>query len=220
MAVTRWAVEISDEVAQWYASLNDKDKAFADVALERLAARGQELRMPHSEALGDGLRELRFTCESVARRITYWLAPGRVAVTLTTFRKQRQNERREVDRARRAMRASKEARGTEGNVMAGMTLEELQAQYPPGDKDAYRRARETAVLAGELAELVHGMRTRAGLTQAELARRMGTTQSSVARIEGGGSLPTIEMLARLARATGVPVHLEAPGIADVEIGAA
>jgi ribosome-binding protein aMBF1 (putative translation factor) len=104
--------------------------------------------------------------------------------------------------------------------MAGMTLEELQAQYPPADKDAYGRARETTVLAGELAELVHGMRTRAGLTQAELARRLGTTQSSVARMEGGGSLPTIEMLARLARATGVPVRLEAPGIADIEIGAA
>jgi ribosome-binding protein aMBF1 (putative translation factor) len=103
--------------------------------------------------------------------------------------------------------------------MADITLEELRAKYPPTDRDAYDRARETAVLAGALAELVYGMRARAGLTQAELARRMGTTQSSVARIESGGSLPTIEMLARLARATGVPVHLEAPGIADVEIGA-
>lgn len=78
-----------------------------------------------------------------------------------------------------------------------------------------------AVLPGALAELLaYAMRIRADLTQAELARRMGTTQSSVARIEGGGSLPTIEMLARLSRATGVPVHLGAPGIADVDIGAA
>jgi transcriptional regulator with XRE-family HTH domain len=61
------------------------------------------------------------------------------------------------------------------------------------------------------------MRTSAGLTQTELARRIGTTQSSIARIEGGGSLPTIDMLARLARATGVPVRLQAPGVADVEI---
>jgi len=104
--------------------------------------------------------------------------------------------------------------------MAGMTLEQLQAKYPPADRDAYDRARETAVLAGALAELVYAMRHRAQLTQAELARRMGTTQSSIARIEGGGSLPTIEMLARLARATGIPVRLEAPGIADVDIGAA
>jgi transcriptional regulator with XRE-family HTH domain len=33
---------------------------------------------------------------------------------------------------------------------------------------------------------------------------MGTTQSSIARIEGGGSLPTLAMLARLAHATGTP----------------
>ena len=40
-----------------------------------------------------------------------------------------------------------------------------------------------------LAELVYTLRTRAGLTQTELARRMCTTQSSIARIEGGGSVP-------------------------------
>jgi len=104
--------------------------------------------------------------------------------------------------------------------MAGITLEELQAKYPPADQDAYDEAYKAATLAGALAELVYTMRTSAGLTQAELAKRMGTTQSSIARMEGGGSLPTIDMLARLARATGVPVHLAAPGVADIEIGAA
>jgi ribosome-binding protein aMBF1 (putative translation factor) len=104
--------------------------------------------------------------------------------------------------------------------MAGITLEELQAKYPPANQDEYDQAHAAATLAGELAELVYAMRARAGLTQTELAKRMGTTQSSIARIEGGGSLPTIDMLARLARATGVTVHLAAPGVADIEIGAA
>jgi len=104
--------------------------------------------------------------------------------------------------------------------MAGMTLEELQAKHPPADRDAYDRARAAAVLAGDLAEMVYAMRTRAGLTQADLAKRMGTTQSSIARIEGGGSMPSIDMLARLARATGISVHVGAAGVADVEIGAA
>jgi hypothetical protein len=56
------------------------------------------------------LFELRFTCEDMARRITYYFDPARRAVTLTTFRKTRQAEQREVTRARRAMRTSQEGR--------------------------------------------------------------------------------------------------------------
>jgi ribosome-binding protein aMBF1 (putative translation factor) len=104
--------------------------------------------------------------------------------------------------------------------MTNTTLDELRAKYPPEDREEYDRAYAAATLAGELAELVYQLRTRAGLTQTELARRMGTTQSSIARVEGGGTLPTLDMLARLARATGTPLHLAAPGITDVEIGAA
>jgi transcriptional regulator with XRE-family HTH domain len=47
---------------------------------------------------------------------------------------------------------------------------------------------------------------------------MGTTQSSIARIEGGGSLPTLGMLGRLAHATGTSLRLAAPGITDVDLG--
>ncbi len=63
------------------------------------------LGMPLSKQLSGGLRELRFTCEGVARRVTYVLDPERQAVTLTTFRKRRQNERAEILRARRAQAA-------------------------------------------------------------------------------------------------------------------
>lgn len=45
-------------------------------------------------------------------------------------------------------------------------------------------------------------RAAAGLTQTELARRMGTTQPTIARIEGGGRMPTLDMLERLANAVG------------------
>ena len=71
------------------------------------------LRMPHSRPLGDGLHELRFSCENVNRRITYMFDPDRRVVTLTTFRKQRQNERTEVLRARRAQAAHEASRHTE-----------------------------------------------------------------------------------------------------------
>lgn len=45
-------------------------------------------------------------------------------------------------------------------------------------------------------------RTRAGLTQAEVARRMGTTQSAVARLESGTAKPALATMERYAKATG------------------
>jgi len=66
----------------------------------------------------------------------------------------------------------------------------------------YRKA--YAALEDEfvLASAVIDARTRAGLTQLELARKMGTTQSVVARLEGGRAHPSIRTLERLAEATG------------------
>lgn len=79
-----------------------------DRVLVRLESAGNLLRMPHSRALGEGLYELRFTCENVQRRITYVFDRERRILTLTTFRKQRKNERGEVLRARRVARASRD----------------------------------------------------------------------------------------------------------------
>lgn len=110
----RWTLEISPEVEHWYATLKSKDKAMADRAFDRPADLGPALRMPHARPLGDGLFELRFTCEGTARRVTYYIDTQRNVITLTTFRKQRQNERREVSRARRAMQASQEAGDDDG----------------------------------------------------------------------------------------------------------
>src|SRR6266513_1726384 len=45
-------------------------------------------------------------------------------------------------------------------------------------------------------------RRRAGLSQAELARRMKTTQSTIARLESGRGKPSTRTLDRFAKATG------------------
>jgi ribosome-binding protein aMBF1 (putative translation factor) len=62
----------------------------------------------------------------------------------------------------------------------------------------------------DLAMLVHEMREAAGLTQAELAERAGTTQSAIARLEDAEytahSLQTIE---KIAKACGVELKLHA-----------
>lgn len=100
-----WNIEAEPEVTAWLSSLAPVDFDQAAEAIDRLHGAGNRLRMPLSRSLGGGLFELRFTCESVPRRITYWYAdwqPGLI-VLLTTFRKQRSSERREVDRARTAL---------------------------------------------------------------------------------------------------------------------
>ncbi|HEV2383225.1 MAG TPA: helix-turn-helix transcriptional regulator [Terriglobia bacterium] len=56
------------------------------------------------------------------------------------------------------------------------------------------------------AELIRARR-RAGLSQAELAVRMGTSQSAIARLESGQTLPSTKTLLRFAKATGSKVHL-------------
>ena len=50
--------------------------------------------------------------------------------------------------------------------------------------------------------LVREARRRAGLTQAELAARAGTTQSAIARLERGATTPTLETISNLVRAAG------------------
>ncbi|MCP3999002.1 MAG: type II toxin-antitoxin system RelE/ParE family toxin [bacterium] len=70
--------------------------------IDRLAERGNHLRMPASRSLGQGLFEVRFDLSRSAWRITYFFAADRRIVLLTVFRKQRQNERTEVRRAREA----------------------------------------------------------------------------------------------------------------------
>ena len=47
------------------------------------------------------------------------------------------------------------------------------------------------------------VRTAAGLTQKEIAERMGTTQSVIARMEGGKVSPSVDTLSKYAHAVGV-----------------
>jgi DNA-binding XRE family transcriptional regulator len=56
------------------------------------------------------------------------------------------------------------------------------------------------------AELIRA-RSRAGLSQAELAARMGTSQSTIASLESGQTLPSTKTLLRYAEATGSRFHV-------------
>lgn len=66
----------------------------------------------------------------------------------------------------------------------------------PGAAEAYEATR----LAFELGQAVRALRERNGMSQIQLARAAGMTQSAVARFEAGGTVPTLAVLERLARA--------------------
>ncbi len=78
---------------------------------------------------------------------------------------------------------------------------ELHAKDYASDA-AYRKAyddlEEEYALIGALIEA----RTRANLSQAQLAERMNTTQTAIARLESGTTMPSTRTLRKIAKATG------------------
>ena len=66
----------------------------------------------------------------------------------------------------------------------------------------YRREYEALEEEFALIAEVARARRRAGLSQAQLAKRMKTTQSTIARLESGRALPSTRTLSRFAKATG------------------
>jgi len=73
----------------------------------------------------------------------------------------------------------------------------------PKYKAEYNALEEEFQLARTLIEA----RTSAGLSQTQLARRMKTSQSYVARIESGQVKPSADALQRFARATGFRLRI-------------
>jgi ribosome-binding protein aMBF1 (putative translation factor) len=74
----------------------------------------------------------------------------------------------------------------------------------------YRKTFERTVQQIDLAMLLREMREGASLTQSELARKVGTTQSAIARLEDAEYIGhSLTMLERIATACGVALKLRA-----------
>jgi transcriptional regulator with XRE-family HTH domain len=75
----------------------------------------------------------------------------------------------------------------------------------PEVKAEYDRLGPIFAVVGEMIEARRG----AGLTQADIAARMGTSQSVIARLENARHMPTFDMVTRYAAAVGrrVDIHL-------------
>ncbi len=71
----------------------------------------------------------------------------------------------------------------------------------------YRKEYEALAPEFERAKTLVAARTKAGLTQAEVAKRMGTTQPVVARLEAGRQRPSLATLERYANAVGCELRI-------------
>lgn len=77
---------------------------------------------------------------------------------------------------------------------------------------AFREAREALRRQYEFRRALIAARLRVGLTQAQLAARLGTTQSAVARLETGQGIPTVETLCKLASALDIHFTITPEGL--------
>jgi transcriptional regulator with XRE-family HTH domain len=73
----------------------------------------------------------------------------------------------------------------------------------PEYKAEFEALNEEFALIGALIEA----RSKAGLTQAQLASRMKTTQAAIARLESGRVLPSTRTLQKFAEATGTVLKI-------------
>lgn len=94
------------------------------------------------------------------------------------------------------------------------TWSELKAELAdhPEARDGYARAR----IAHEFGAGVRQRREEAGLTQAQLARLVGTSQPAIARLEAGGTRPSLETIAALSRALATTFLITPTGVESAD----
>lgn len=63
-----------------------------------------------------------------------------------------------------------------------------------------KKIREERRLAYNIADMIVDARAKRGITQKELAEKVGTKQPSIARIEAGEKLPSLTFLEKIAKA--------------------
>lgn len=92
------------------------------------------------------------------------------------------------------------------------TIDELKRQrlasLNTADREAFDETYVATRLAIEVGEKVRDARESAGLSQRELATRMGTSQAAVARLEAGGVGSTLTTLQRVAAALDLRITIE------------
>jgi DNA-binding XRE family transcriptional regulator len=149
----------------------------------------QHVGMPHVRPLSNKLWEMRLVGREGIGRALYAAASGRRLVA----RFHQENSETA------AAGVGDGSQTSQGDRRMSKRLEATRKKMlaDPEVQAAYDALRDEFNLAHELI----AARVRAGLTQAQLADKMGTTQSVIARLESGARLPSVKTLLRFAKAT-------------------
>ena len=148
------------------------------------------MREPYVKHLMGKLWEIRMKGRDGIARSIYATASGKRVVVLRTFVKKTEKTPTRDNDCSGAREGDRRMRSFDAWLK--------QQLKNPAFKREYKALEEEFTLAGELI----GARARAKLTQAEVARRMGTSQSAVARMESGRALPSTASLRKYAKAVG------------------
>ena|SRR3989344_988912 len=71
----------------------------------------------------------------------------------------------------------------------------------------FRKAYDALQPKYDIIRAILDARNKKGMTQADIARRAGTTQSAIARFESGRSNPTLDFASRLSSAVGAKLEI-------------
>ncbi|NBE56301.1 helix-turn-helix domain-containing protein [Streptomyces boluensis] len=91
------------------------------------------------------------------------------------------------------------------------TLRERKRAELLAEPEDVAEARHEIRLSMALAQAVYARRSELGLTQSELADRSGLTQAKISRVEGSDTVPTLPLLAKLARALDASLNIALDG---------
>jgi ribosome-binding protein aMBF1 (putative translation factor) len=177
-------------VREYVDALDDDEAARVTFDLDLLAEFGLDLRAPYVRSLGAKLWELR-THGRVQHRVLHFAATGRRLVVVARVHKEDSADT--TPRNRNSATSSRRLPGKDGPMKHQQYVAEREARDP-----GFKAARDALRPQYEFQRALIAARLTRGLTQEDLAARLGTTQSAIARLERGTYRPRVETLHQLA----------------------
>lgn len=153
----------------------------------------EQLHEPHVKHLDGKLWELRAkAAEGIARGL-YVTVTGRRVVILHVF----------VKKSQKTPKTALDIANEAGEAMTKIAELKKRLMQSPEFQQEYEKVDAEFSL---IEALVHA-RAKAKMSQADVAKKIGTTQSAIARLEGGGVSPSLSTLRRYAEATGSKLEI-------------